>query len=328
MIDRSVQALPKAKPALGRALDASAPPASRWRPHTLTAFLTGAALLSIGLFSMEAGIAAGLFNSANSPISFILNQAQKRGWASGERAPAPSNVALSAQDLPAHKRNRAPGASAALQISSTSQRRSVCVRLCDGYFFPVSPLARASDLGDHEAACSGLCPDAPTELFVEPTGSDRIEDAVSRTGAPYSSLPMAFSNRTSTDKTCTCHRRPGAAFSLADDSTLRKGDSIMTPTGIVVFRGSGRAPHASTDFVALAKASLPKDKREILAAIERAALPGMSEAALPDMSRSISSAAPPRRSQFAFAAPATDRPNAATGANSIRFVEPRIATSN
>ena len=42
--------------------------------------------------------------------------------------------------------------------------RSVCVRLCDGYSFPVGSLDRSSDIKAHEAICSGLCPASPTAL--------------------------------------------------------------------------------------------------------------------------------------------------------------------
>ncbi len=167
------------------------------------------------------------------------------------------------------------------------------MRLCDGYFFPVGTLSRESDLHNQEAACAEQCPDAPTQLFVEPAGSDKIEDAISRNGAKYTALPVAFSNRITTDKTCACHRHPGEMLSLANDATLRGGDSIMTPKGIVVFRGSGRMPYAPGDFHNLAKASMPKDKREILVAIERAALPSI-------MRPSPSALAPAEQVPFQF----------------------------
>jgi hypothetical protein len=159
-------------------------------------------------------------------------------------------------------------------------------------------------------------------LFVEPAGSDRIEDAVSPDGARYTALPVAFRNRATVDNTCTCHRHPGEAFSLLNDATLRKGDSIMTSKGIVVFRGAGRMPYAQSDFTTLANASMPRDKREILAAIERAALPNLhraSVALLPPL---------PRKAEIAFAAPLPDRSKATSANNSIHFVEAPVSASN
>ena len=105
-----------------------------------------------------------------------------------------------------------------------------------------------------------------------------------------------------------------------NDATLRKGDSIMTPQGILVFRGAGRMPYAQTDFTTLANAAMPRDKREILAAIERAALPNIRQAS------AIS--APPRKSEIAFAAPLPDSSKAASLNKSIHFVEPMISVSN
>jgi hypothetical protein len=281
--------------------------------------LTGAGLLALAFGSLEAGVAAGLVNSANSPIAFITGQVQRSSWsADAGGAASPKIAASAAGPAPQHKHNRSATA-VVTKVSSMLPRRSVCVRLCDGYFFPVGALSREGDLRGQEEACSGLCPDAPTQLFMEPAGSDKIEDAISENGAPYSSLPMAFSNRSAADKTCACHRHPGEMFSLANDATLRRGDSIMTTTGIVVFRGSGRMPYAPSDFTALAKASIPADKRAVLAAIERAALPRM-------MRQSPSALAPPRKSHFTFA-PSNDGPKLTASNNTIRFVEPVAATN-
>jgi hypothetical protein len=317
MTGRSVQGLPKTIDIAALPLGTPSPKTSRRRRRTLAAFLTGAGLLALCFCSLQAGIAAGLVNSANSPISFIVSQAQKHAWAADDGVRATAKIVTSAQDpAPRHKKNRAVAAASIVIASSSLPHRAVCVRLCDGYFFPVDSLTRESDLHNQEAACSSLCPDAPTQLFVRPAGSDKIEDAVSRTGAPYSSLPVAFANRTSTDKTCSCHRHPGETLALANDSTLRSGDSIMTPTGIVVFRGSGRMPYAKTDFTTLAKASMPKDKRAVLAAIERATLPTI-------MRQTVTASAAPRKSQISFAASSVERSKVASSNNSIRFVATR-----
>ena len=45
------------------------------------------------------------------------------------------------------------------------------------------------------------------------------------------------------------------------DPTLRKGDAVMTPDGIVVFSGAGRSPHSRRDFTTLAAASMPNGRR-------------------------------------------------------------------
>jgi hypothetical protein len=150
-----------------------------------------------------------------------------------------------------------------------SSHRPVCVRLCDGFFFPASVPAGGSNAASEEAACAGECPDAPTELFYQPKGSDKIEDAISATGHPYSALPIALRYRSTQDNTCTCHRSLVSSLSPLHDPTLRKGDALMTPKGFMVFHGVEQGTHTPRDFAALASATLPKDQRATLQALER-----------------------------------------------------------
>jgi hypothetical protein len=299
--------------------------APRRRARAFTAFLTGAALLALGALSLEGGIAAGLVNSSNSPMAFIISQVHSRASATDYGVETAQNIVWTSLE-PAVKRQRNGIAVAdAARTIIAAPRQSVCVRLCDGYYFPIGPVSRADDLSSHEAACSGLCPDAPTQLFVEPAGSDKIEDAVTPDGARYTALPVAFRNRTILDNTCACHRHIGETSSLRDDSTLRDGDSIMTPTGIVVFRGGGRAPFGPDNFTTLAKASMPRDKREILAAIERAARPALPQSGS-TLAFAPAATSAASRARIAFAAP-PDR-SKATAANSIHFVGPSGSVSN
>jgi hypothetical protein len=157
------------------------------------------------------------------------------------------------------------GAGAASGHKSWAGGQPVCVRLCDGAFFPVS----AVDAANQESTCSALCPDAPTALYREPAGSDKIEDAVSPQGSPYIALPVALRYRTTLDNACTCHRARTQQYAIARDATLRKGDYVMTPNGIVVFAGGKSTPHAQSDFTALAAASISQAQRAALMAIER-----------------------------------------------------------
>jgi hypothetical protein len=144
---------------------------------------------------------------------------------------------------------------------------AVCVRLCDGFFFPSATNSGGDD------ACAAQCPDAPTARYTEPVGSDRIEDAVSAHGALYSALPVANRYQTTSDNTCRCHRSLARGYSAAvlNDPTLRKGDVVVTPKGFLVFQGAKTRSITPSDFVALSQArSLPKDLRAALVAMERA----------------------------------------------------------
>ena len=166
--------------------------------------------------------------------------------------------------IPKHKKTDA--------IAGLTSSRSVCVRLCDGFFFPVAPVSASGDLAGPEAACQNTCPDAPTALYIEPSGSDKIEDAVSTNGAPYTALPVALRSRKTLDNTCSCHRSSprGYRIALLHDFTLRKGDAVMTPRGFMVFQGQKRLPFARRDFVSLKQAPVQGDDRMALLAMERA----------------------------------------------------------
>ena len=105
--------------------------------------------------------------------------------------------------------------------------QTVCVRSCDGYFFPL-----ANNTGNADEMCQALCPNAETTAFGMSTGGD-IQNAASRsTGQPYSSLPNAGKYQHSVDSTCTC-RAQGQSWSqtLKNAEYLldkRKGDVIVT----------------------------------------------------------------------------------------------------
>lgn len=63
--------------------------------------------------------------------------------------------------------------------------------------------------------------------------------------------------------------KAGESTAYLRDETLRAGDSVVTPGQIVVFKGGGGCPHASGDFVSLARSSLPKVKRNALVSLQQ-----------------------------------------------------------
>ena len=107
--------------------------------------------------------------------------------------------------------------------------RAVCVRLCDGAFFPMTSSPRPGAAVDEEEMCQLQCPGTEVALFR--MRDDRIENAVSSTGRSYTSLPNALRFRTRFDAACTC-RPPGgswaASFANRVDPTLRPGDQIVS----------------------------------------------------------------------------------------------------
>lgn len=153
--------------------------------------------------------------------------------------------------------------------------RSVCVRLCDGFHFPVGNLSRSSNIKAHEAICSGLCPGAPTRLYKFSRGKTDILEAVSvRTGKSYADLPVALRYTGKRDKTCSCKAASTphmALVSLRRDFTLRKGDAVVTKRGIRIFKGARRWPYRARDFATIRRTrGLRRSARKRLYALEKA----------------------------------------------------------
>jgi len=158
------------------------------------------------------------------------------------------------------------------RLSATAT--NYCVRLCDGYAFPIGDAARNSG-GAQEMACRSACPGAPTALFTAPAGARDFND-MSRGGLRYTSLPMAFRYRKERIAACSCNA-VGATQSVSalySDPTLRRGDLAMSARGMLHFDGGVRLPHQRAQFSdALARLT---NKREI------ALVRGMEAASLRD----------------------------------------------
>lgn len=154
-------------------------------------------------------------------------------------------------------------------------RASICVRSCDGFAFPVGAFHGGGDIVAHEATCRSECPGAQTALYVLPSGSSSIDEAVdAHTGRAYSQKASGFHYTTYLDESCSCHPPGGNRIaSLLHDFTLRRGDAVVTATGVKVFHGGGHYPYRQADFVRLAQS---RDVRQSaltsFRAIERASL--------------------------------------------------------
>lgn len=85
-----------------------------------------------------------------------------------------------------------------------STLRTVCVRTCDGYYWPVSFSTVSQFLDQDSASCQAQCPGQEVELYYYHNPGEDAEQMVSLNGAPYSSLPNAFRYRREYDKACTC----------------------------------------------------------------------------------------------------------------------------
>jgi hypothetical protein len=129
--------------------------------------------------------------------------------------------------------NTAPSAPAGDLGPPSGTYRTVCVRSCDGAYFPVSFATVPGRFPDDEKTCKSLCPAAEATLFAYRNPGEDMNQAVSISGQPYSALPNAFKFRTEYNPSCAC-KAPGQTWSDAlktiDDKAAaeQQGDIIVT----------------------------------------------------------------------------------------------------
>ena len=88
-------------------------------------------------------------------------------------------------------------------INPGARYRSICVRLCDGFFYPVSYSTYGSRLAQDVERCQSNCA-APAELYVYRNPGHSPEQAISLHGSAYVDLPVAFKFRKEYVKGCSC----------------------------------------------------------------------------------------------------------------------------
>jgi Protein of unknown function (DUF2865) len=85
--------------------------------------------------------------------------------------------------------------------------RTLCVRTCDGFYFPVSFSTTKDHFSKDAAACSALCPGAEAKLYYHSIPNEEPEQMVDLTGKTYTSSPNAFKYRINGARStpgCTC----------------------------------------------------------------------------------------------------------------------------
>ena len=111
--------------------------------------------------------------------------------------------------------------------------RTVCVRTCDGAYFPVSFATVPARFPDDDKTCKQLCPAAEATLFTYRNPGEDMNQAVSISGQPYSTLPNAFKFRSEFNPSCSC-KAAGQTWSDAlksvddKDAVAQQGDIIVT----------------------------------------------------------------------------------------------------
>ncbi len=98
-------------------------------------------------------------------------------------------------------------------VNARAGSYAVCVKTCDGSFFPVSYSGAGSRADTLEDVCRSLCPNTDVALYSFPFGGT-INEAMSAGGEPYVNLPNALNFQKTYDASCSC-RRKGESWAQA-----------------------------------------------------------------------------------------------------------------
>lgn len=109
--------------------------------------------------------------------------------------------------------------------------RTVCVRLCDGYYWPISYATTPESFDRDRQKCESSC-GSPARLYRGRTSGSDIDDMEDQNGQPYRRLKTAFLYRTQYEPRCKCKAEPWSKEATdrhriyALEAAKAKGDKV------------------------------------------------------------------------------------------------------
>jgi len=201
--------------------------------------------VSVGVFAATAFSFASL-----TPASAGIFERIFGGFLHAERPPLPTNLSSYAE--PSGRET---------PRSESGPASAFCVRIIDGFYFPVRAHAGVSAA----EACHAFCPGSRTRLY----SGGGIDNAVASGGNRYADLDTAFLYRKELVAGATCNGRDRFGLAHVDvttDPTLRPADIVATKTGLVAFTGM---KNKVAEFVPInGDRGVPKSTRDKLAGVK------------------------------------------------------------
>jgi uncharacterized protein DUF2865 len=123
------------------------------------------------------------------------------------------------------------------RTSAAGAYRTLCVRLCDGFYFPINDRSRPGNFLAEEKACQSSCA-VPATLFYQPAPAGEAADLVALTGERYADLPNAYRYRSEYVENCACGPKP---WSDEAKAAYERRTALATRTRIerIVAAGAG-----------------------------------------------------------------------------------------
>jgi hypothetical protein len=142
--------------------------------------------------------------------------------------------------------------------------RTVCVRLTDGYFWPISYATLPDFISNDSMTCQASCPTTPVRLYFYDNPGQEPEQMRNEFGEPYTALPSAFAYRNTLDTSATANCKVPAiaqgtmsVATEADGSSramLQVGDEsfplpLRDPRGVAPVQAVAAAPVQTAEVV-------------------------------------------------------------------------------
>jgi hypothetical protein len=100
------------------------------------------------------------------------------------------------------------------RANTSGTYRTLCVRLCDGFHWPISYRTTRDRFAHDAKQCEQACP-TRSRLFVHRNPGEDPATMVDLQGRPYRQLENAFRHQTEHISGCTCHGNPWEEEALA-----------------------------------------------------------------------------------------------------------------
>jgi hypothetical protein len=174
------------------------------------------ASLRAALVTATLAMASGMTATESLAQGFFQNLFGFGGGASSPNAP-PRMTSPPAQDY----RYREPAAPPSRSVAGDAQPvekggkyRTMCVRMCDGYYFPVSASVSRRDFYRDARICKKSC-GTEAVLFYHASSSGDASTMIDLTGRAYARLPNALRYRKQLVDGCKCRPEPWSASEIA-----------------------------------------------------------------------------------------------------------------
>ena len=119
--------------------------------------------------------------------------------------------------------------------------RTMCVRLCDGFYFPISGATTGSGLSRDADVCNASC-GTEARLYYHPNAGGDVDSMVDLTGMAYSALPNAFRYRKALVADCRCRPQPWSDAELQRHRAYAGAPSAAVDASSQPARESGNPP--------------------------------------------------------------------------------------